>query len=70
MTKLDTFDVVTEFDVSLTSHACAGDVVVYENPMQFDELCETHVFANVTGSAIDKMVPRRWFVTLLELEIA
>jgi hypothetical protein len=38
MTKLDTLDVVTEFEVLLTSHACAGVAVVYENPMQFDEL--------------------------------
>ena len=59
MTKLDTLGVVTEFEVPLTSQACEGACVVYENPMQFDELCEIHVFANSTGSAIDKMVPRR-----------
>ena len=70
MTKLDTLDVVTEFEVSLMSHACAGAVVVYENPMQFDELCETHVFDNAIGSLIDIMEPRRWLTTLLELEIA
>lgn len=65
MTKLDTFEVVTEFEVSLTSHACAGAVVVYENPMQFEELCEIHVFDSATGSAIDSIEPRRWLTTLL-----
>jgi len=46
MTKLDTFEVVTEFEVLFTSHACGVGVVWNEKPMQFEELCEIHVFDN------------------------